>query len=80
MDKVEENTKDLANNNDFVKYFMTSVKQNVNVEEAMTFLIDKIIERLEKHAESGNIIFNDQKKRDTIRIRNSNVNEKQSCC
>ena len=66
--------------NNFEKYFMTSVKQSVNVEEAMSFLIDKIIERLEKHAEDGNVIFNDQKKRETIRIRNSNINEKQSCC
>ena len=46
----------------------------------MSFLIDKIIERLEKHAEDGNIIFNAQKKRETIRIRNSNVNDKQACC
>ena len=60
---------------------MTSVKQSVNVEEAMTFLIEKIIERLEKYASTGNIIFNEQKKRDTIRIRNSSVSgTKSSCC
>ena len=80
FEKIENETKNICEMNNFEKYFMTSVKQSVNVEEAMSFLIDKIIERLEKHAEDGNIIFNDQKKRETIRIRNSNVNDKQSCC
>ena len=80
FEKIENETKNICEMNNFEKYFMTSVKQSVNVEEAMSFLIDKIIERLEKHAESGNVIFNDQKKRETIRMRNSNVNEKQSCC
>ena len=80
FEKIENETKNVCEMNNFEKYFMTSVKQSVNVEEAMSFLIDKIIERLEKHAEDGNIIFNDQKKRETIRIRNSNINEKQSCC
>ena len=80
FEKIENETKNVCEMNNFDKYFMTSVKQSVNVEEAMSFLIDKIIERLEKHAEDGNIIFNDQKKRETIRIRNSNVNDKQACC
>ena len=80
FEKIENETKNVCEMNNFEKYFMTSVKQSVNVEEAMSFLIDKIIERLEKHAEDGNIIFNDQKKRETIRIRNSNVNDKQACC
>ena len=80
FEKIENETKNVCEMNNFEKYFMTSVKQSVNVEEAMSFLIDKIIERLEKYAESGNIIFNDQKKRETIRIRNSNVNDKQACC
>ena len=80
FEKIENETKNICEMNNFEKYFMTSVKQSVNVEEAMSFLIDKIIERLEKHAEDGNIIFNDQKKRETIRIRNSNVNDKKTCC
>ena len=80
FEKIENETKNVCEMNNFEKYFMTSVKKSVNVEEAMSFLIDKIIERLEKHAEDGNIIFNDQKKRETIRIRNSNVNDKQACC
>ena len=81
FENIENETKKISEFNLFENYFMTSVKQNVNVEEAMTFLIEKIIERLEKYASTGNIIFNDQKTRETIRIRNSSVsNKKNSCC
>ena len=81
LEKIENETKNICQFNNFEKYFMTSVKQNVNVEEAMAFLIEKIVERLEKYAEDGNIIFNEQKKRGTIKIRNSSANNnKKDCC
>ena len=81
FENIENETKKISEFNNYENYFMTSVKQSVNVEEAMTFLIDKIIERLEKYASTGNIIFNEQKARDTIRIRNSSVAAiKSSCC
>ena len=44
FEKIEEETKKISEFNQYEKYFMTSVKQNVNVEEAMTFLIENIIE------------------------------------
>ena len=81
FEKIENETKNICQFNNFEKYFMTSVKQNVNVEEAMAFLIEKIVERLEKYSEDGNIIFNEQKKRGTIKIRNSSANNnKKDCC
>ena len=81
FEKIENETKNICQFNNFEKYFMTSVKQNVNVEEAMSYLIEKIVERLEKYAEDGNIIFNEQKKRGTIKIRNSSANNnKKDCC
>ena len=81
FEKIENKTKNICQFNNFEKYFMTSVKQNVNVEEAMAFLIEKIVERLEKYAEDGNIIFNEQIKRGTIKIRNSSANNnKKDCC
>ena len=79
FEQIENETKKISEFNNFEKYFMTSVKQSVNVEEAMTFLIDKIIERLEKHATNGNIIFNEQKQRETIRIRNDSEMDKKVC-
>ena len=82
FEKIENETKTLCKDNNFEKYFMTSVKLNVNVEESMTFLIDKIIKRLEKYAESGNIVFNEQKQRNTITVRNTSIreNKKKNCC
>ena len=79
FEQIENETKKISEFNNFEKYFMTSVKQSVNVDEAMTFLIDKIIERLEKHATNGNIIFNEQKQRETIRIRNDSDMDKKVC-
>ena len=79
FERIENETKKISEFNNFEKYFMTSVKQSVNVDEAMTFLIDKIIERLEKHATNGNIIFNEQKQRETIRIRNDSDMDKKVC-
>ena len=80
FEKIEKETKTLSEFNNYEKYFMTSVKQNVNVEEAMSFLIDKIVERMEKYAANGNVIFNEQKQRETIRIRSSEAEKKKSCC
>ena len=80
FENIENETKKISEFNNFEKYFMTSVKQSVNVEEAMAFLIDKIIERLEKYASNGNIIFNEQKQRETIRIRNESEMAKKGCC
>ena len=80
FEKIENETKNISKFHNFEKYFMTSVKQNVNVEEAMTFLIEKIIERMEKYAQNGNIIFKDQKQRGTIKIRSSNSSDKKLCC
>ena len=79
FERIENETKKISEFNNFEKYFMTSVKQSVNVDEAMTFLIDKIIERLEKHATNGNIIFSEQKQRETIRIRNDSELDKKVC-
>ena len=48
---------------------MTSVKHNVNVEESMTFLIGSIIDRLEQYSGKANIIFKEQKTRETVKLR-----------
>ena len=83
--KVEEETKNICENNSFEKYFMASAKQNINIEESMNFLIEKIIERLEKFAESGKIIFNEQKRSNTIKLNNEDdepvkVRKEKKCC
>jgi small GTP-binding protein len=83
LDEVEENTKDLANNNDFVKYFMTSVKENVNIEETMLFIIGNIIDRMEDYAAKGGDIFPDERRKYTVSLNDPSFNikdKKESCC
>jgi small GTP-binding protein len=80
--KIENYTKKISEDNNFNKYFMTSVKKNINVEESMSFLIEKIIEKLEECASNGNIVFNEQKIKNTIKIDNTNERKKENirCC
>ena len=85
FENVENATKNLCETNNFEKYFMTSVKKNVNVEESMTFLIESIVDRLEQYAGKGNVVFNEQKPRETIKLRNTTnsrirENKKNNCC
>jgi small GTP-binding protein len=82
FNKIENDTKKISEDNNFNKYFMTSVKKNINVEESMTFLIEKIIEKLEECASNGNIVFNEQKIKNTIKIDNNNERKKENikCC
>ena len=69
---------------------MCSVKEGKNVEEAMDFLIEKILDRMEKFAKEGNTVFRDQIKRETIQLKNysnrnttssyRSKNQNGSCC
>ena len=79
---IENETKNICENNNFEKYFMTSVKQNINVEESMDFLIEKIVERLEKNYSSGSIELNEQNKRNSIKVERKSikVRKQKKCC
>ena len=82
FNKIENDTKKISEDNNFNKYFMTSVKKNINVEESMIFLIEKIIKKLEECASNGNIVFNEQKIKNTIKIDNHRERKKENtrCC
>ncbi len=82
FNKIENDTKKISEINKFDKYFMTSVKKNVNIEESMIYLIEKIIEKLERYASNGNIVFNEQKIQNTIKIDINNERKKENtrCC
>lgn len=83
VDQVENDTKNICYQEEFTKYFLTSVKENVNVDESMVFLLDNIIDRLEKYAEEngGKDVFNDPRRKDTIKIKSGgNSKNKHDCC
>lgn len=81
---IENETKIICENNYFEKYFMASVKKNINVDESMDYLIENIIDRMEKHASDGNIVFKEQMLRNSIVITNEKHKErrkkKKKCC
>ena len=73
----------LVDNGEFIGYFMTSVKENINIDEPIKFLIDNIIDRLDKFQSSGNHDYNVSKMRNTYRLENNNKkdkNKKDGCC
>ena len=83
LDEIENKTKELSEQNEFVKYYLTSVKENVNVEETMNYLIGNIIDRLEVYAKNGGEVFNDQRRRSNITLRETSSkgkDKKNSCC
>ena len=79
------NSQKLVDNGDFIGYYMSSVKENINIEEPIKFLIDNIIDRLEKYHASENNDLKESKARETYRLENNNKkdkdkNKKDGCC
>ena len=75
----------LVDNGDFIGYYMSSVKENINIEEPIKFLIDNIIDRLEKYHASENNDLKESKARETYILQNNNKkdkdkNKKDGCC
>ena len=75
----------LVDNGDFIGYYMSSVKENINIEEPIKFLIDNIIDRLEKYHASENNDLKESKARETYILQNNNKkdkdkNKKNGCC
>ena len=83
LDEIEEKTKELSENNEFVKCFLTSVKENINIQETMNFLIENIVERLEIYAQNGGEVFFDQRRKSTITLIDTSTlgkDPKNNCC
>ena len=75
----------LVDSGDFIGYYMSSVKENINIEEPIKFLIDNIMDRLEKYHASENNDLKESKARETYRLENNNKkdkdkNKKDGCC
>ena len=78
---VANQAKKLAEDREFYGYYMTSVKDNINVDEPINFLIDIIVDRLEKF--SGDINNNDFeiKRKNTYKLEKNVIRvKKDSCC
>ena len=77
-------TKKMAEDKEFIGYYMTSVKENINVEEPIHYLIDNIVERLDKFSSNENLNFIGIQGRDTHKLDKNSQKEKndkkKGCC
>ena len=83
LNEVMNESQKLVDNGDFIGYFMTSVKENINIDEPIKFLIDNIIDRLDKFQSNRNPVFIESKVRNTYRLEKNNKkdkNKKDGCC
>ena len=74
----------MAEDKEFIGYYMTSVKENINVEEPIHYLIDNIVERLDKFSSNENLNFIGIQGRDTHKLHKNSQkdknNKKEGCC
>ena len=82
LNKLMNDSQKLVDDGDYIGYYLTSVKENINIEEPIKFLIDNIIDRLDKFNASGNHDFNERKSRDTYRLedKKEKSSKKDGCC
>ena len=82
LNNIMNDSQKYVDNGDFIGYYMCSVKENINIDEPIKFLIDIIIDRLEKFQLSSNNEYNN-KQRNTYKLENNNKkdkNKKDGCC
>ena len=82
---MAKETKKIFEDKDIIGYYMTSVKENINVKEPINFLIDNIVERLDKFYNEANCSFDKYKKNKNYKLdrRKSCKNNKRNnedCC
>ena len=82
LEEINNEYKTISEKFGFASFFITSVKDGINVDESMKFLIENIIDRIEKHG--GNENFKENIKNTTKISRNSdesiNKKKKKNCC
>ena len=66
--KLEEETKDFCEENEFIKSFLTSAKDNINVSESLDFFLDHIIQRLNDYLKQGKEDINNIEYRQSVRL------------
>ena len=68
LNLIMSEAQNMVQKGDFIGYYLTSVKENINIDEPIKFLIDIIIDRLEKFQLSSNYEYeNRQRKVDILR-------------
>ena len=81
LNNIMNDSQKYIDSGDFIGYYMTSVKENINIDEPIKFLIDIIIDRLEKFQLSTNYEY-ENKQRNTYKLDNNkkDKSKKDGCC
>ncbi len=81
--KIDERAKNICQNYGFLNYFLTSAKEGININESMKFLIEYIIDRMNKFSEENKVEFG-QKRKDTVKLKKNvyvvKEEKKGKCC
>lgn len=86
VEEIKQRMTTFCEKNNFVNGFVTSVKEGINVDESMKYLIDLIVDRLEKYAALGHDVFHNPNARHTIKLesntqkKESKREDKKDCC
>ena len=64
---VDNRTKTICKDYGFLNYFLTSAKEGININESMKFLIEYIIERMNKFSKDNHLEFG-QKRKDSVKL------------
>lgn len=86
--KIESDSKNFCEENEFVHYFLTSAKENININESMNYLLDHVINRLLSFVNQGNKeAIDDNNERKSVRLTSGEQafgagaeDIKKSCC
>ena len=84
--KLEEETKNFSDENEFIKSFLTSAKDNINVTESLDFLLEHIIKRLNDYLKQGKEDINNIEYRQSVRLTQNGAvpkeeqDAKKKCC
>ena len=84
--KLEEETKNFCEENEFIKSFLTSAKDNINVNESLEFFLDHIIQRLSDYIKQGKEDINNIEYRQSVRLTQNGAvpleeqDAKKKCC
>ena len=84
--KLEEERKSFCDENEFVKSFLTSAKENININESLDFLLDHVIQRLNDYLNQGKENINSIEYRKSVRLTQNGAipieeqKAKKKCC
>jgi Ras-related protein Rab-32 len=84
--QIEEETKTFCEENEFIKFFLTSAKDDINVKESIDFFTGHIIQRLEDYLKQGNEDINSMEYRQSVRLTQNGIipedeqRAKRGCC